>query len=133
MEYVYAALILHETGAEINESNLTAVLESAEADATTSRIKAVVAALEDVDLAATKAKTMATGGAAPAVPEADDDADIEPEAVPDDEETADSGSLDTLFEDSDEGDGTDDVGAASDGEQSPDAGEDAASDDETGA
>ncbi|QIO24063.1 50S ribosomal protein P1 [Haloarcula sp. JP-L23] len=111
MEYVYAALILHETGAEINESNLTAVLESAEADATTSRIKAVVAALEDVDLAATKAQTMATGGAAPAVRE----------AVPDDGEAADSGSLDTLFEDSDEADGTDD------------AGEDTASDDETGA
>ena len=32
MEYIYAALILNETGAEINEGNLTDVLESAGVD-----------------------------------------------------------------------------------------------------
>lgn len=51
MKYTYATLILNETGAEINERNLTAVLEAADAtDISSSRIKALVAALEDVDL-----------------------------------------------------------------------------------
>jgi len=50
MEYVYAALILHETDEELNEDNLTAVLESAGADVEESRVKALVAALEDVDI-----------------------------------------------------------------------------------
>lgn len=61
MEYVYAALMLQEIGSEINEQNLSATLEAAGADVETSRIKAVVAALEDVDLAATKAAAMDSG------------------------------------------------------------------------
>ena len=50
MEYVYAALILHETGEELNEDNLTNVLDAAGADVEDSRVKALVAALEDVDI-----------------------------------------------------------------------------------
>ena len=50
MEYVYAALILHETDEEINEDNLTGILETAGADVEESRVKALVAALEDVDV-----------------------------------------------------------------------------------
>jgi large subunit ribosomal protein L12 len=50
MEYVYAALILHETDEEINEDNLTEVLEAAGVDVEESRVKALVAALEDVDI-----------------------------------------------------------------------------------
>ena len=50
MEYVYAALILNETDAEINEANLTDVLDAAGVDVEESRVKALVAALEDVDI-----------------------------------------------------------------------------------
>jgi len=50
MEYVYAALILNESGEEINEENLTGVLEAAGVDVEESRVKALVAALEDVDI-----------------------------------------------------------------------------------
>jgi len=50
MEYVYAALILNESGEEINENNLTGVLEAAGVDVEESRVKALVAALEDVDI-----------------------------------------------------------------------------------
>lgn len=50
MEYVYATLTLNETGMEINERNLTSVLEAAGAEVVESRVKAIVAALEDVDL-----------------------------------------------------------------------------------
>ncbi|MFC4987907.1 MULTISPECIES: 50S ribosomal protein P1 [Saliphagus] len=71
MEYVYAALILNETGEEINEENVTAVLEGAGADVDESRVKALVAALEDVDIedaveqaAAAPAAAGAAGGAA---------------------------------------------------------------------
>ena len=70
MEYVYAALILHETGEEINEDNLTGVLEAAGADVEESRVKALVAALEDVDIteAVEGAAAVPAGGAGGAAP-----------------------------------------------------------------
>ena len=71
MEYVYAALILNESGDEINEDNLTDVLEAAGVDVEESRVKALVAALEDVDIdeavnEAAAAPVAAGGGAAAA-------------------------------------------------------------------
>lgn len=50
MEYAYAAMILAESGEEINERNLKAVLSAAGADIIESRVKAFVAALENVDI-----------------------------------------------------------------------------------
>ena len=112
MEYVYAALILNETGEEINESNLTDVLEAAGVDVEESRVKALVAALEDVDIedaietaAAAPAAGAAAGGAAGGADEsedADDDDDEEAEADEaeddDDEEEEDGGEgLGELF------------------------------------
>jgi len=85
MEYVYAALILNETGAEINEDNLTNVLDAAGVDVEESRVKALVAALEDVDIdeAVEQAAAVpaATGGAAggSAEPAPADDGDDEAE------------------------------------------------------
>jgi len=85
MEYVYAALILNETGEEINEDNLTDVLEAAGVDVEESRVKALVAALEDVDIdeAVEQAAAVpaATGGAAggSAEPAPADDGDDEAE------------------------------------------------------
>jgi large subunit ribosomal protein L12 len=65
MEYVYAALILNESGEEINEDNLTGVLEAAGVDVEESRVKALVAALEDVDIneAVEQAAAVPAGGA----------------------------------------------------------------------
>jgi large subunit ribosomal protein L12 len=89
MEYVYAALILNESGAEINEQNLTNVLDSAGVSVEESRVKALIAALEDVNIdeaveeaAAVPAPTGGGGGgAAPAPADAsgDDDDEGEPE------------------------------------------------------
>ncbi|GAA0658114.1 50S ribosomal protein P1 [Salarchaeum japonicum] len=62
MEYVYAALILNESGEEINEDNLTSVLDAAGVDVEESRVKALVAALEDVDIE----EAIETAAAAPA-------------------------------------------------------------------
>ena len=64
MEYVYAALILNETGEEINEDNLTGVLEAAGVDVEESRVKALVAALEDVDIDEAVEQTAAVPAAA---------------------------------------------------------------------
>ncbi|ERH10488.1 MAG: LSU ribosomal protein L12AE [halophilic archaeon J07HX64] len=90
MEYVYSALILNESDAEINEQNLTDVLEAAGVSVEQSRVKALVAALEDVDIdeavdeaAAVPAGGAATGGAAAGgaetVEEDDDDEEVEEE------------------------------------------------------
>src|SRR6056297_1794638 len=111
MEYVYAALILNETGEELNEDNITAVLDAAGVDVEESRVKALVAALEDVDIeeaietAAAVPAAGAAGGAADAgtAHEADDgddeaDADEAEEAADDDEdEEADGEGLGNLF------------------------------------
>lgn len=102
MEYVYAALILNETDEEINEDNITGVLEAAGVDVEESRVKALVAALEDVDIdeavseaAAVPAAGGAAGGAA-AGGAAEEGGDEEEEA----EETG--GVPDTTDEDDDE-------------------------------
>lgn len=50
MEYVYAALLLHAAGKEVNEANVKKVLESAGAKIDESRIKALLAGLEGVDI-----------------------------------------------------------------------------------
>jgi len=50
MEYVYAAMILHEAKKEINEANLNSVLKAAGVTIDEARIKALVSSLEDVDI-----------------------------------------------------------------------------------
>jgi large subunit ribosomal protein L12 len=76
MEYVYAALILNESGEEINEDNLTNVLDAAGVDVEESRVKALVAALEDVDIneAVEQAAAVPAGGAGGAAGGAADEA-----------------------------------------------------------
>jgi len=69
MEYVYAAMLLHKAGKEINEENLTQVLKAAGINADATRVKALVASLTDVNIeeAIKSAPTMmATPAAAPA-------------------------------------------------------------------
>ncbi|MFB6151526.1 MAG: 50S ribosomal protein P1 [Haloarculaceae archaeon] len=89
MEYVYAALILNETDAEINEENLTDVLDAAGVDVEESRVKALVAALEDVDIDEAVEQAAAvpasTGGSAGGEVETADEPDEEEEAAEADE------------------------------------------------
>ncbi len=69
MEYVYAAMLLHKAGKEINEQNLTQVLTAAGINADAVRVKALVASLAEVkiDEAIKAAPTMmAAPAAAPA-------------------------------------------------------------------
>jgi len=92
MEYVYAALILNESGEEINEANLTDVLDAAGVDVEESRVKALVAALEDVDIddAVEEATAVpATTGGAGGAPAAGDDESADEDEGDDEAEAAD--------------------------------------------
>jgi large subunit ribosomal protein L12 len=70
MEYVYAALLLHSAGKEVNEDGIKKVVEAAGVAADDVRIKALVAALEGVDiskvLSQATAMPVASAAAAPA-------------------------------------------------------------------
>jgi len=70
MEYVYAAMLLHKAGKEINEENVSNVLKAAGINADAVRVKALVASLSEVNIdeAIKAAPTMMA--AAPAAPAA---------------------------------------------------------------
>ncbi len=50
MENLYAALLLHKLGKEINEENLKAVVSAAGAEIDESKIKSLIASLKGVDI-----------------------------------------------------------------------------------
>jgi large subunit ribosomal protein L12 len=50
MEYVYAAMLLHKAGKEINDQNLTQVLTAAGINADVVRVKALIASLAEVKI-----------------------------------------------------------------------------------
>jgi large subunit ribosomal protein L12 len=50
MEYIYAAMLLHKAGKEINEENLTQVLTAAGVNVDAVRVKALVASLAEVNI-----------------------------------------------------------------------------------
>jgi len=50
MEYIYAALLLHRAGKEINEENVKKVLTAAGVNPDEVRVKALVAALSEVNI-----------------------------------------------------------------------------------
>ena len=50
MEYIYGAMLLHSAGKKVSESGLKKVLEAAGVKADASRIKALIASLENVNI-----------------------------------------------------------------------------------
>jgi len=68
MEYIYAALLLHKAGKEINEENLSNVLTAAGINVDVVRVKALVASLSEVNIdeAVKSAPTMMAAPAAAA-------------------------------------------------------------------
>ncbi|MDP6459811.1 MAG: 50S ribosomal protein P1 [Candidatus Hydrothermarchaeota archaeon] len=50
MEYVYAAMLLHAAGKDINKTNLTKVLKGPGIKVDEARMKALIAALDGVDI-----------------------------------------------------------------------------------
>jgi large subunit ribosomal protein L12 len=92
MEYVYAALLLHSAGKDVNEEGIKKVVEAAGVAADDVRIKALVAALEGVDIsqvlsqaaampvAAAAAAPAAAAAAAPAAAKAEEKEESKQEA-----------------------------------------------------
>lgn len=50
MEYVYSAMLLHSAGKEINEKAVTDVVKAAGVDVDSSRVKALISSLKDVNI-----------------------------------------------------------------------------------
>jgi large subunit ribosomal protein L12 len=84
MEYVYAALLLHKAGKPVDENGITSVLKSAGVAVNEARVKALVAALEGVNIdeaiskaafAAAPAPAAAAAAGAPAAAAADEKGD----------------------------------------------------------
>jgi large subunit ribosomal protein L12 len=67
MEYIYAAMLLHKAGKEINEENLSQVLTAAGINVDAMRVKALMASLAEVDIdeAIKSAPAMMAAPAAP--------------------------------------------------------------------
>ncbi len=68
MEYIYAALILHSAGQKVTEEGISAVVKAAGVNVDAVRAKALVSALEGVNIedAISKAAFAAPAAAAPA-------------------------------------------------------------------
>ncbi len=50
MEYIYGVLLLHKAGKEVNENNIKKVLEAVGVKVEEARVKALVSALEGVNI-----------------------------------------------------------------------------------
>ncbi|MCD6196716.1 MAG: 50S ribosomal protein P1 [Staphylothermus sp.] len=71
MEYIYASLLLYKAGKEINEENIKKVLEVAGIEVDDVKVKSLVAALKNIDIAKVLEQALAAPVAAvPAAPAA---------------------------------------------------------------
>ncbi len=66
MKYIYAALLLHDAGKEINEENLSKIFEAIGEKPDEAKIKSLVASLEEVNIDEVLEKAVAMPMAAPA-------------------------------------------------------------------
>ncbi|HLC65906.1 MAG TPA: 50S ribosomal protein P1 [Candidatus Nanoarchaeia archaeon] len=68
MEYIYAAMLIHKAGGKVEEATVKKVLEAAHVKVDEARVKALVAALEgvNIDEAIEKAAVPVAVAAAPA-------------------------------------------------------------------
>ncbi len=66
MEYVYAAMLLHSLGKEINENSIKGVISAAGSQPDEGQIRAVVSALKGVDIDKVISEAQVSAVAAPA-------------------------------------------------------------------
>ena len=99
MEYVYAAMLLHKAGKEINEKNVSEVLTAAGVSADSVRVKALVASIAEVDIEEAIKSAPAMMAAAPvaAAPAEEDKKEEEPEEDESKKEEAAMEGLGSLF------------------------------------
>jgi large subunit ribosomal protein L12 len=71
MEYIYTAMLLHKSGQKVDEASVTKVLEAANVKVDNARVKALVAALDGVDIEKAIKETVVAAPVAQAAPAAD--------------------------------------------------------------
>ncbi len=71
MEYVYGAMLLHAAGKDVTEEGLTKILKAPGLKVDEARVKALVSALEDVDIEEVIKQAAFAPAAAPAAPAAE--------------------------------------------------------------
>ncbi|MDH3501575.1 MAG: 50S ribosomal protein P1 [Nitrosopumilus sp.] len=97
MEYVYAALLLHKLQKEVNEANISSVVKASGAEVNDAQVKALVAALADINIEdAIKAAPVAVAAAPAAAPAAEEKKEEAPADAAKSEEAAMEG-LSSLF------------------------------------
>ncbi|MHA2252278.1 MAG: 50S ribosomal protein P1 [Candidatus Kariarchaeaceae archaeon] len=102
MQYLYSALLLHKAEQEITDKAVTKVLKAAGVEVEASRVKALVAALSEIDIEEALATAiMAPAAAAPAAAAAPSDEEApeeeEEEVEEEGEEVDDDEGLGSLF------------------------------------
>ena len=98
MEYMYAAMLLHSAGKEIDEASLGNILNAAGVSPDTVRVKALVAALAEVDIEEALKAPVLTAAAAPvAAPATQDEEEEEQPKEEEEEEEEDLQGLSALF------------------------------------
>jgi large subunit ribosomal protein L12 len=99
MENVYAAMLLHKAGKEINEETVTSVLKAAGITVDAVQVKALVASLSEVDIdeAIKAAPTMMAAAPAPtAAPAAEEKPKEEKKKKAEDEKAKEDAALEGL-------------------------------------
>ncbi len=97
MEYVYAALLLHKLQKEVNEANISSVVKASGAEVNDAQVKALVAALADVNIEdAIKTAPVAVAAAAPAAAEAAAGGEEKKEEAPKDEGKTEEAAMEGL-------------------------------------
>ncbi len=98
MEYMYAAMLLHSSGKEITEGTVESILNAAGISPDNTRVKALVAALAEVDIEeALKAPVLTAAVAAPAAAADEAEAEDKPEDEEEEEQEEDLQGLSALF------------------------------------
>lgn len=97
MEYVYAALLLHSSGKDVSEEGIKTILDAVGVTPDDVRIKALVSALEGVDIESVLAQAPAAApvAAAPAAAAAAE-APVVEEAEEEEEEEAEESGIEGL-------------------------------------
>jgi len=98
MEYVYAALLLHSAGKDVTEDGIKKVVEASGVAVDDVRVKALVAALEGVDIAKvlSQAAVMPVAAAAPGAAAAAAAAPAAKEEKEEDKEAAEESGVEGL-------------------------------------
>jgi len=95
MEYVYAALLLHKLGKEVNEENITKILQASSAKIDESKVKSLVASLKGVDIEAELANAVVASATDSGAREASEKA--KEEAPKEEKQEASAAGLSALF------------------------------------